>query len=122
MSAKVRSRFRSGSNRARAAISVKVSPPGRRPRVEPLPQAAQADALLLQVPHDGEEVGQVTAQPVQTPDHEDIAPAQLLERSVEFGPLLRRARDVIGEDPLAAVRLEGGCLQVRILVDGGDAA
>jgi hypothetical protein len=66
-------------------------------------------------------VAQGPAEPVQLPDDQGVAGAELLEELLEGGPVGAGAAGGLGEDPVAAGALEGVDLEVWLLVGGGDA-
>jgi hypothetical protein len=61
------------------------------------------------------------SKPVQFPDDQGVAGAQLIEDLRKGGAVAVGAAGGLGEHPVAAGALEGVDLQVGLLVGGGDA-
>jgi hypothetical protein len=66
-------------------------------------------------------VPQGPVEPVEFPDHEGVAGAQLVQDLLEDGVVGGHAAGGLGEHPVAAGRSEGVDLELRVLVGGGDA-
>jgi hypothetical protein len=64
---------------------------------------------------------QGAAEPVQFPDDQGVAGAQLVEELLEGGAVGAGAAGGLGEHPIAAGLLQGVDLESRLLVGGGDA-
>jgi len=90
--------------------------------VDRLLQATEPDPVLGQ-PGDGvDQVAQRAAQPVQLPDDQGVAGAELVQDLLEDWAVGAGAAGGLGEHPVAAGRGKGVDLQVRLLVGGGDAS
>lgn len=75
--------------------------------VQRLVQGTEADAALAQPGHDGDEVLQGAAQPVQRGHHEGVAGAQVVQRFPQLLALGGLAGLLVGEDAETARRGEG---------------
>ena len=80
--------------------------------VDRLLEAAEPDPAVGQAGDGVDQVPQGAAEPVQLPDHEGVAGAQLVQELLEGGPVGAGAAGGVGEDPVAAGRLEGVDLEV----------
>jgi hypothetical protein len=83
--AAVRSRIRSRSNSARAAKTWKTSLPPGGGGVDCLLQVAEPDAPVGQAGDGVDQVAQGSAEPVEFPDDQGVAGAQLVEDLLEGG-------------------------------------
>ena len=113
----VRSRIRSRSNSARAPKTWKISLP-------PLVVVSICSVRLLKPTpplvepgHRLDEVPQRAPEPVEPPDDEDVALADIGEGLLQAEPLGTGAAGGVGEDLLAAGRGEGILLQVEDLFE-----
>jgi hypothetical protein len=61
------------------------------------------------------------SQPVQFPDDQGVAGAQLVQELLEGWPVAAGAAGGLGEHSVAAGALEGVDMEVGLLVGGGDA-
>jgi hypothetical protein len=64
---------------------------------------------------------QGTAEPVELPDDQGVARAQLIEELLEDGTVGAGAAGGLGEHAIAAGVLQGVDLELWLLVGGGDA-
>jgi hypothetical protein len=69
-------------------------------------QAARRDATLGKSGDGVDQVGQRPAEPVELPDHQGVAGAQLVQQLLEGGPVAVGAAGGIGEHPVAAGALQ----------------
>jgi hypothetical protein len=67
-------------------------------------------------------VAQGAAEPVELPDDQGVAGAELVQDLLEDRAVGRCAAGGLGEHPVAAGAIQGVDLQTRLLVAGGDAA
>ena len=68
-----------------------------------------------------DQVPQGAAEPVELPDDQGVAGAQLVQELLEGGAVGAGAAGGLGEHPVAAGRGEGVDLELGVLVGGGDA-
>jgi hypothetical protein len=83
-------------------------------------EAAEADPTLSQAGNGVDQMAQGAAEPVELPDDQGVARAQLVQDLGEGGPVGVGATGGLGEDPVAAGPLEGVDLELGVLVGGGD--
>jgi len=86
-------------------------------------QTPEPDTPLLESGRGLDQVRQTPAQPVEPPDHQGVALADVLERLRQPGPVIFRSTQLAGEDLalVAACCQKRVALQVEVLVPGGDA-
>lgn len=88
--------------------------------VDNMPRRAERHAPCLQIVQKANQIPQRTAQPVELPDDKRITFREHLETLRQFRALDMRPRGLVGKDALAPRLLEGGKLQVGILVISRD--
>jgi hypothetical protein len=76
--------------------------PARCRGVDALGDRFERDATLVQIVGDVDEMPQTACQSIETPDHQDIAFAGLIESFAEFGPIGSGAGSGFDEDALAS--------------------
>jgi hypothetical protein len=86
--------------------------------VDLLLQALEVDALTLEVPDRLDEVLKGSAKPIQPPDDQRVAFAQLPQSVTQTWPVRLRTGGLVSEDLLAAGRREGVLLERQGLVKG----
>jgi hypothetical protein len=84
-------------------------------------EAAEPDAAVGQAGDGVDQVPQGAAEPIQLPDDQGIAGAQLVQDLGEGGSVGAGRRWRLGEHPVAAGTLEGVDPELGVLVGGGDA-
>ena len=97
-------------------------PPCRRRRIDGFGQTAESRLGFPEAFHDGEHVAKGTRQPVEFPDHEDIALTKVIQELVKFRPVPSSTGGLLAIDALTSGRLERGHLGGSVLVIGGDAS
>jgi hypothetical protein len=90
-------------------------------RFDRLLQAAEPDPALGQAGDGVDQVPQRAAEPVQFPDDQGVAGAELVQELLEGGAVGAGATGGLGEHPVAALKFQGVDLEVGLLVGGGDA-
>src|SRR5664280_3452311 len=85
---------------------------------QPVAQRPDADPAGLQGGDDVDEVAQVAAEPVDPPDDQGVARAQIGEAGRPLRPAGLRAAGPVGVDLQAVLGGERGELQLRVLVRG----
>jgi hypothetical protein len=89
--------------------------------VDRLLETAEPDAALSQ-PGDGvDQMPQGPAEPVEFPDDQGVAGAELVQELREDRPVAAGAAGGLGEHPIATGTLQGVDLELGMLVGGGDA-
>ena len=83
-------------------------------------QRPEGHAPHLQIIQKADQVAQRAAQPVEFPDRERVAISERLEALGQFGPPDMRPGSLISKDKIAPHLLQGGKLQVGVLVIGRD--
>ena len=83
-------------------------------------QGTEGHTPRFQVIQEADQVAQRAAQPVKLPDDKCIILGERLETLHQFRALDMRTRGLVSEDALAPCLLEGGKLQVGVLVFGRD--
>ena len=89
-------------------------------RVDGLGQAAESRAGLLDALHDREHVAKGAREPVQLLDDEHVTGPQLIEETLELGPVPTAARDLLAKEALASGSFEHQGLSGSVLVVFGD--
>ena len=89
--------------------------------VDGLLEAAEPDAAVGQAGDGVDQMPQGPAEPVEFPDDQGVAGAQLIQDLDEGGAVGAGAAGGLGEHPVAAGVLEGVDLELGVLVGGGDA-
>lgn len=84
-------------------------------------EGPELDAGVSEFCHGPDEVGEGAAEPVEAPDHDDVAGAGEAAEGFELGAVIESAGGAVGEDPLAAGGGEGVGLKRRVLEVCGDA-
>ena len=84
--------------------------------VDVLGQGAEPHPTLGEVLYDRDQMANRATQPVQTPDDDRVALAELVEETVELRTRVKSPRRAIGEGLDAARCLEGVKLKRRVLV------
>ena len=90
------------SNSAKRADHLHHHASGRRRGVDRLGQRAEAGASFVNPLHDVQHILQRARQPIELPDDDDIALAQLVEHAVQLGPVPAAAGGGLLEDAAAA--------------------
>src|SRR5262245_8185892 len=85
-------------------------------RIEGLVQAAEANAVLLQPRHPGDQILEGAAKSVQPPDHQGILGSQDLLELRQPRPLGHRATHAIHNDLRTARLPEGVLLELEVLI------
>lgn len=83
-------------------------------------QRPEGDAPRLEVVQQADQVPQRAAQPVKLPDNKCIILSERFETLCQFRAPDMRSRGLVNKDALAPCLLEGGKLQVGVLVFGRD--
>ena len=91
-------------------------PAARRGGVDGLLEAAKPDAALSQPGHGVDEMPEGAAEPVEFPDDQGVAGAELVQEQLEGGAVGAGAAGGLGEHPVAAGTLEGVDLELGLLV------
>jgi hypothetical protein len=89
--------------------------------VDLLLQAAEPDLMLGHAGDGVEQVAQGPGEPVELPDDQGVAGAELVQDLLEDRAVGAGAAGGLGEHPVAAGAVQGVDLEVRLLVGGGDA-
>lgn len=89
--------------------------------VDLLSQAAEPDPPFGEAGDGVDQVAQGAAEPVELPDHQGVAGAELVEDGGELGAVGAGAAGAVGEHAVAAGLGERVDLEVGVLVGGGDA-
>jgi hypothetical protein len=84
-------------------------------------EAAEPDPTVGQAGDGVDEMSEGAAEPVEFPDDQGVARAQLIEELLEDVPVGAGAAGGLGEHPVAAGGCEGVDLELGMLVGGGDA-
>ncbi len=100
---------------------VEHEPATGRGGVDGLLQGPEPDAALGESVQLIDEVPDGPTEPVESPDDESVAGAELVEELVELGPVLERPGHGVDEHAVAASGVERVDLQRRVLVCGGHA-
>ena len=100
---------------------VEHEPPAGRGGVDGLLQRAEPAAALGEGVQVVDEVPDGATLPIEPPDDEGVAGAELVEELVELGRVSERAGDGVDEHAAAADGVEHIDLQRRVLVGGGHA-
>jgi hypothetical protein len=90
--------------------------------VDGLGQAAKSGLAFAQSFHDREDIAKRTGEPIQFPDHENVAFAELIQETVKFRPIPAPARGLLTVDAFATRSVERRYLCGGFLVVGGDAS
>ena len=88
--------------------------------VDRLLEAAEPDPAVSQAGDGVDQVPQGPAEPVELPDDQGVAGAELVQELLEGGAVGAGAAGGLGEHPVAAGTLQGVDLEVGLLVGGGD--
>ena len=80
----------------------------------------EGHAPRLQIVQKADQVAQRAVQPIQLPDREGVAFTQSFEAFRQLRPLDMCYRSFLNKDTLASDLLQGGKLQVGVLVFGRD--
>ena len=86
--------------------------------VDVLGDALEANVPVVQAGDRLDEMGEGAAEPVESPDNQSVAGADVVEGFVEAYALLLSAGCSVGEDPGAAGLLQGVFLEIKGLVCG----
>lgn len=93
---------------------------GRRGGVYRFGQASEAGAFTIEGLDDGQQVLERAREPVELPDHHDIAITQIVEQMMQLGPVPAATGGLFLEDGLAAGGFQGLQLEIVVLVLGRD--
>jgi hypothetical protein len=89
--------------------------------IDRLLETAEPDPTLGELGDGVDQVAQGAAEPVELPDDEGVAGAQLVQELGEDGPVGAGAAGRLDKDAVAAGGLQGVDLELWLLVSGGDA-
>ena len=89
--------------------------------VDRLAKGTELNTTLRKVVKQFDEMPERAAQPVKSPDHEDVALNAGSEGSIKPGALLNSSTRLVLEDPVAPCLLQSTPLKVEVLVVSGHA-